>query len=103
MTDTRETRLHEMTPDQLQWVVDHNMQIRAGHRVQICKAVEACRAAESARETLQQVAEILNCHPDESVVDRAKYVFAVFATSPESLKRKVTASLTASRPTGETK
>lgn len=33
-----------MTPDQLQWVVDHNQQIRAGHRVQILDAVDAWRA-----------------------------------------------------------
>ncbi len=33
-----------MTPDQLQWVLDHNLQIRAGHRVQIAEAVEAWRA-----------------------------------------------------------
>lgn len=31
------------SPDQLQWVVDHNMQIRAGHRVQIYDAVAAWR------------------------------------------------------------
>jgi hypothetical protein len=32
-----------ISPDQLQWVVDHNMQIRAGHRVQILDAAEAWR------------------------------------------------------------
>ena len=30
-----------MMPDQLQWVLDHNMQIRGGHRVQIADAVQA--------------------------------------------------------------
>lgn len=33
-----------MTPDQLQWVLEHNMQIRGGHRVQISDAVTAWRA-----------------------------------------------------------
>lgn len=32
-----------VSPDRLQWVLDHNMQIRAGHRVQIANAVEAWR------------------------------------------------------------
>jgi hypothetical protein len=32
-----------ISPRQLQWVLDHNMQIRAGHRVQIANAVEAWR------------------------------------------------------------
>jgi hypothetical protein len=33
-----------MTPDQLQWVLDHNMQICGSHRVQIQDAVDAWRA-----------------------------------------------------------
>lgn len=55
-----------MTPDQLQWVLDHNMQIRAGHRVQIAEAVQAWRAdRELAAELLQRLNEL--CRMIETV------------------------------------
>ena len=40
----------EMTPDQLQWVLDHNIQIKGGHRAQIYAAVEAWRKDRAALE-----------------------------------------------------
>jgi hypothetical protein len=47
------------TPEQLQWVLDHNMQIRAGHRVQIAEAVKAWQADKSRLADLtEQLAEI---------------------------------------------
>lgn len=44
-----------MTPDQLQWVLEHNMQIRAGHRVQISDAVEAWREVVQERDHLRAI------------------------------------------------
>lgn len=46
-----------MTPDQLQWVLDHNMAIRVGHRVQIADAVVAWRAAEAKLSALSALEE----------------------------------------------
>lgn len=46
-----------MTPDQLQWVLDHNEQIRGGHRAQIADAVEAWRADRGQRDELLAVLE----------------------------------------------
>lgn len=45
------------TPEQLQWVVEHNQQVRGGHRVQILMAVEAWRAVIRERDALVAAAK----------------------------------------------
>jgi len=43
---------NRMDPDQLQWVLDHNAQIRGGHRVQIADAATAWREDRALRDRL---------------------------------------------------
>ena len=57
------------TPDQLQWVLDHNMQIRGGHRVQISDAVEAWRED---RRQLGEAHQLLAARAEELIKANAK-------------------------------
>lgn len=50
------------TPDQLQWVLDHNHQIRGNHRRQICDAVVAWRAVIAQRDELLMAAKLVLAH-----------------------------------------
>jgi hypothetical protein len=77
-----------ISPDQLQWVLDHNRQIRGGHRVRIADAVEGWRRDRAQRDALLAAARLALEEMRHTVAPRNSFTDAV-----DALDRAITAAV----------